>query len=40
MPVVLYGCKTWFLTLREGVWEQAVEKNIWTQKEWNNRRLW
>jgi hypothetical protein len=25
MPVVLYGCETWSLTLRE---EQGVEENI------------
>jgi hypothetical protein len=28
--IVLYGCETWFLTLREGVWEQGAEENIWT----------
>jgi hypothetical protein len=32
LPVVLYGCETWFLTLREGhrlsVFENRV--NIWT----------
>jgi hypothetical protein len=27
LPVVLYGCETWFLTLRE---EQGAEKNILT----------
>jgi hypothetical protein len=27
LPVVLYGCETWSLTLRE---EQSVEEDIWT----------
>jgi hypothetical protein len=29
--VVLYGCETWYLILREqieGIWEQGAEKNI------------
>jgi hypothetical protein len=31
LPVVLYGCKTWSLILREeGVSEQSAEENIWT----------
>jgi hypothetical protein len=34
LPVVLYGCENWFLTLREqkteGVREQGAEENIWT----------
>ena len=35
LPVVLYGCETWSLTLRggkdvQGVSEQGVEENIWT----------
>jgi hypothetical protein len=32
LSVVLYGCETWSLTLREehgqGVWEQGAEENI------------
>jgi hypothetical protein len=36
LPVVLYGCETWSLTLREekteGVWEQGAEY-IWTEEE-------
>jgi hypothetical protein len=28
LPVILYGCETWSLTLREeGVWEQGAEEN-------------
>jgi hypothetical protein len=27
LPVVLYGCETWSLTLKEGVWEQGSEEN-------------
>jgi ribosomal protein S2 len=30
LSVVLYGCETWCLTLREGVWNQGSEKNIWS----------
>ena len=35
LPVVLYGCETWSLTLREErkvrvFREQGVEENIWT----------
>jgi hypothetical protein len=34
LPVVLYGCETWCLTLREehklNVSEQVAEENIWT----------
>jgi hypothetical protein len=35
LPVVLYGCETWSLTLgggtqTEGFWEQSVEEDIWT----------
>jgi hypothetical protein len=36
LPVVLYGCETWSLTLREkqteGVWEQGAEEDIWTEE--------
>jgi hypothetical protein len=34
LPVVLYGCKTWSLTLREEhrsrAFENSVEEDIWT----------
>jgi hypothetical protein len=34
LPVVLYGCETWFLTLREEHrlrdFENSVEEDIWT----------
>jgi hypothetical protein len=34
MPVVLYGCETWSLTLGEvhrlRVFENSVEEDIWT----------
>jgi hypothetical protein len=36
LPVVLYGCKTWSLTLRE---EQGAEENIWTEERRSDRRL-
>jgi hypothetical protein len=44
LPVVLYGCETWSLTLREehrleGVWEQGVEENIWTEERWSDGKL-
>jgi hypothetical protein len=43
LPVVLYGCETWCLTLREehteGDWEQGVEENIWTEERLSDRRL-
>jgi len=36
LPVVLYRCETWSLTLREErklrVFENGVEENIWTQE--------
>jgi hypothetical protein len=36
LPVVLYGCETWSLTLREEyrlrVFENSVEEDIWTKK--------
>jgi hypothetical protein len=38
LPVVLYGCETWSLTLREehrqSIWEQGAEENIWTKEGW------
>jgi hypothetical protein len=33
MPLVWYGCETWFLTLRE----QGAEENIWTDGEGTRR---
>jgi hypothetical protein len=34
LPVVLYGCETWSLTLREEhrlrVFENSVQEDIWT----------
>jgi len=42
MPVVLYGCETWSLTLREEltlrVFEGAKE-DIWAQEGRGNRRI-
>jgi hypothetical protein len=29
LPVVLYGCKTWFLTLREEHRLRVFEKRVW-----------
>jgi hypothetical protein len=39
LPVVLYGCETWSLTLREnwGVWKHGVVENIWTKERWSDR---
>jgi hypothetical protein len=39
MPVVLYGCETWSLTLREQYGLRSTKENIWTEEERNNRRL-
>jgi hypothetical protein len=44
LPVVLYGCETWSLTLREEhrlrvFFEQVSKENMWTKEEWNNRRM-
>jgi hypothetical protein len=35
LPVVLYGCETCSLTLRE----EGAEGNIWTKERWGDRRL-
>jgi hypothetical protein len=36
LPVVLYGCETWSLTLREEhrlkVLDNGAEENIWTEE--------
>ena len=32
LPVVLYGCETWSLTLREERKLEGVEENIWTEE--------
>ena len=34
LPVVLYGCETWSLTLREErkLWVFEIEENIWTEE--------
>jgi hypothetical protein len=29
LPLVLYGCETWSLTLREECWLRVFEENIW-----------
>jgi hypothetical protein len=44
LRVVLSGWTTWSLTLRGehrlgGVWEQGAEEDIWTEEEWNDRRV-
>jgi hypothetical protein len=40
LPVVLYGYKTWSLTLREeGDWEQGGEEDIWTKEGWSDGRV-
>jgi hypothetical protein len=43
-PMVLHGCETWSLTLREkhrlkSVWELGAEENTWTEKGCSDRRL-
>jgi hypothetical protein len=41
--VVIYGCETWSLTVREehNLWvlEQVVEENIWTKEGWSDGRV-
>jgi len=32
LPVVLYGCETWSLTLREERKLRVFEENIWTEE--------
>jgi hypothetical protein len=32
LPVVLYGCETWSLTLREEHRLRVAEENIWTEE--------
>jgi hypothetical protein len=39
LPVVLYGCETWSLTLKgrmqaKGIWKRDSEANIWAQEGW------
>jgi hypothetical protein len=40
--MVLYGCETWSLRLREGqterVWEQGAEEDIWAEEGWGDGR--
>jgi hypothetical protein len=31
-PMVLYGCETWSLTLREDVSGEDAEENAWTEE--------
>jgi hypothetical protein len=43
LPMVLYGCETWSLSLKKehrlrGVWEQDAEKNICTEEGLNESR--
>jgi hypothetical protein len=43
LPVVLYGCETWSLTLREEhrqiVFEQGAEENIWAEERRSDGRF-
>jgi hypothetical protein len=39
LPVVLYGCETWSLTLREEHKLRVFEENIWTKEEWSDGRV-
>jgi hypothetical protein len=43
LPVVVYVCETWSLILREEhrlrVFENSVEKNIWTEERGIEERL-
>ena len=34
LSVVLYGCGSWSLTLREVIWKQDLGVNIWAQNGW------
>jgi hypothetical protein len=38
LPVVLYGCETWSLTVREGH-KLRVFENIWTKEGWSDGRV-
>jgi hypothetical protein len=39
LRVILYGCETWSLTLREEHRLRVLEENIWTKEERRNRRV-
>jgi hypothetical protein len=39
LPVVLFGCETWSLTLRDIKGEQGVQENIWTEEGWSDGRV-
>jgi hypothetical protein len=43
LPVVLYGCETWSLTVREEhklkVFENRSVENIWTKEGWSDGRV-
>jgi hypothetical protein len=43
LPVVLYGCETWSLILREEhrlrVFEKGAEENIYTEERCSDRRF-
>jgi hypothetical protein len=43
LPVVLYGCETWSLTVREEhklkALENGVEENIWIKERWSDGRV-
>jgi hypothetical protein len=39
LPVVLYGCETWSLTVREEHKLRGVEENIWTKEGWSDGRV-
>jgi hypothetical protein len=43
LPVILYGCETWSLTLREEhklrVFENGAEENIWAEEGWIDGRV-
>jgi hypothetical protein len=43
LPVVLYGCETWSLTVREEhklrLFENGAEENIWAKEGWSDGRV-
>jgi hypothetical protein len=38
LPVVLYGCEIWSLTVREEHKLRVFEENIWTNEGWSDGR--
>jgi hypothetical protein len=39
LPVVLYGCETWYVTVREEHKLRVFEENIWIKEGWSDGRV-